>query len=950
MTQPRTSAKSARPALRFGPFLFDAGEPRLWRSDSPVEVTHRALILLHLLLARAGELVSKEDLIAHVWQRAAVSDAAVAKRVQELRAALADDPRAPTWIETVHGRGLRFIGAVTPVVADRAPLVGRADALRRLCLAAAEADRSHRRLVLVSGEAGIGKTSLLESFRGDPALAGALVGQGQCVPQGEGQPYLPVVAAVGELLRSDDGDSVARSLGRNAPAWSTLIPELGLTGPSADGVSQQRMLLELASALEWLAGARSVVLLLEDLHWADPSTIALLDFLSRRTLRARLLVVATFRDAALGAEARPLRALLAGRLGRDGCSEIKLGRLSEADVRAYLESRFSAEISESLGKAVYERTGGLPLFASWLVSDLVERRAVLRERGAWRLDAPPETISRVLPDSLQRFFELQLAALPPELAELLETAAVIGPAFSLDLLARVSGRGADRVESLAREIAGTSFLLGRAPSGGGPRLAIAHELLRDALYARVTPARRRALHGACAAELARAEAEPAELALHFRAAGAPREAAAAHVEAGRRAVAAHAHGEAASHFGAAVELLERADGAPELLVDSLLGQGASLVAAHGYGQLQVRELYHRAERLTRDAPDPRRRFAALNGLHSYYEVHGEIPRTAEFEPAMRAAAQAADDPEIRARAHAQIGERLLYMGELTASRSELELACSLCDLQGADPLAYATWTPVAAGAHGNLAMIECELGFADTGLRRAQRVIDDMTRRSQPYSVGLAHFFAAIVRIQRRELQESLPHQRALAEIAEDYGFADFAIWAQTMEGYLAAELGDLERGIELIRASLAELDASGVVTHRSGVMSGLASALSLAGRLDEALAVLEETASLVERTGEWVRRAQLQGIRAMILARDLPRQEAAVRENLELAYRSAGANGSRMWALRVSLGALALAQASGMDRARWRERVGRALAAMPEGRETRDQIEARALLSQVTP
>jgi tetratricopeptide (TPR) repeat protein len=411
-------------------------------------------------------------------------------------------------------------------------------------------------------------------------------------------------------------------------------------------------------------------------------------------------------------------------------------------------------------------------------------------------------------------------------------------------------------------------------------------------------------------------------------------------------VAGHSHAEAAAHFGAAAELLENAGGAPELLVDSLLGQGASLVAAHGYGQPRVRELYHRAERLTRDVADPRRRFAALNGLHSYYEVHGEIPRTAEFEPAMRQAAEAADDPEIRARAHAQIGERLLYMGELGASRSELELACSLCDLQGADPLAYATWTPVAAGAHGNLAMIECELGFFDTGLRRALRVIDDMTRRSQPYSVGLAHFFAAIVRIQRREIQESLPHQRALAELAEDYGFADFAIWSQTMEGYLSAELGDLERGIELIRASLAELDASGVVTHRSGVMSGLASALGLAGRRDEALAVLEETVALVERTGEWVRRAQLQGIRAQILAGDLPRNEAAVRENLELAYRSACANGSRMWALRISLGALALSQASGADRAHWRERVTLALAATPEGQDTRDQIEARALLA----
>jgi DNA-binding winged helix-turn-helix (wHTH) protein/tetratricopeptide (TPR) repeat protein len=935
--------RGARLPLRFGPFVFDAREPRLFRSDSPVGLTHRALLLLHALLARAGELVTKEELVAGVWQQAVVSDAALAKRVQELRAALGDDPRAPSYIETVHGRGLRFIAEVQPVAGERSTLVGRGDALRRLAAELGAAEQSRRRLVLVSGEAGIGKTSLLQAFRADPGLSNALVGQGQCVPHGVGQPYLPVIAAVGELVADEGGDSVAQSLARHAPAWSALIPELGAPPRPAGAATQQRMLLELASALEWVAGARSVVLLLEDLHWADPSTIALLDFLSRRSTRARLLVVATFRDSAVGAESLPLRQLRATRLGREACVEIQLGRLGEPDVHSYLEARFDPQVARALAKPIFERTRGLPLFASWLVNDLVDRGELLRDGERWMLGCGAEAIGAQLPDSLARFFELQLSAMPAELVQLMETASVIGPAFSLATLARISGRDETRVESLAREIVGSSFLLTRAGPASEARFAIAHELLRDALYARIPARRRRELHAACAEALAGGDTDPAQLALHLRAAGALLPAAAQHAEAARRAVAGHSHAEAASHFGSAAGLLQQGNGPRELLVDALLGQGASLVATHGYAHPQVPEVFHRAERLAHG--DPRRRFAALNGLHSHYEMRGELPHSRELEPAMREAAQASGDPAILARAHTQIGERLMYMGELAAARSELERACSLCDLEQADPLVYATWDSVAAGAYGNMAVLECELGYFDSALRRAERLVSDLTQRQQPYSVGLAHFFAALVRIARREYAETQPHGQALARLGEEHGFADFSVWAQTMAGYLEIEMGRIEPGIELLRAGLAELARSGVVIARSGVSFGLAQGLLLAGRTDEAMRTFEEAAALMLRTGEFVRRSQMHGLRARILAADLARNADAVRECLELSYQAARANGSLFWQVRIAAGGLSVARATGSGLREWRERTLAALEALPEGRDTLDQVEARALL-----
>lgn len=926
-------------SVRFGPFVLESPELRLRNGDAVLAVTHKALLLLHVLCARAGELVTKEELIAAVWPRTAISDAALSKRVQELRAALGDDPRAPLYIETVHRRGFRFLARVEstragPSLLGPIALVGRANPIAQLGAALASAARRERRLVLISGEAGIGKTRLLQCFlQGD--TRGALIGQGQCVPQGEGQPYLPVLAALRELVASDAGGTVARSLRQHAPSWSTSLEGRADPDAAQAGATQQRMLFELATALEHAARERPVVISVEDLHWADPSTIALLDLVSRRTAPAGLLLIGTLRDAAFGADARVLREFLTGRLGRDGCVGIELGRLRAEDVRAYLEERFEPAAAAALAPSVFERTLGLPLFLNLIVQELLQR-ADPTERGAHQL-----------PESLQRLFDVQLRALPGDLVALLEVASVLGAAFELEALAQVLGLSLDQAEQRVRAILGASFLLTRA---GGPlerRFSLAHELLREALYARLSSARRREIHAACAAELERRDdVEPAALALHYREAGASEHAARQHLEAGRRAVARHAHQEAVRHFESAVSLLPEALGQSDLALDSLLAWGSSLVTTLGFAHPRVREIYGRAHALAQTSRDKEKRFAAVHGLRSFHFMRGRLQEAAAFEPELLEVMRQSEDPTIRARGHAQIGERLFFAGELAAARESLELACRLATPGSRDPLRYETWATVAVGAHGTLAQVEFEVGRSDTAQRRVERMLEATRQWPHPYSAGLANWNACLLQLARRDFAAARPLNRAVSELAGEYGFADLGVWAGIVRGYLATEDGELETGIALMQTGLAALDATGIVISRSGILIVLAGALARTGAIDEGLAVMDAADRQTDETGEDSRRPVLHAMRAQILAQDLARNEAQVRASLENSYRASLRCGSLIWELRASCALLGLADVLGVGRDEQRSRVANALARFSEGRDGVEQIEARALLA----
>jgi DNA-binding winged helix-turn-helix (wHTH) protein len=292
----------ARPCL-------DTVDQCLWFGGERVALTPRAYAQLVYLAERPGRLVTKDELLDTVWSGAVVTDGVLKVCVRELRIALRDDARSPSWIETRHRRGYAFLRPLArreaagraPVPSPEAeqetgvPFVGRETELADLRRTLERAFRGEREIVFVSGPPGIGKTALVEACVRDVERGGlAMVARGQCLESfGAGEAYRPVLDALTRLGRGARRARIAAWLARSAPTWLVQLPSLcdprerERLAREVLRATRERMLREMAEALERLAEETPVVLLLEDLHWSDPSTLDLVALLARRREPAR---------------------------------------------------------------------------------------------------------------------------------------------------------------------------------------------------------------------------------------------------------------------------------------------------------------------------------------------------------------------------------------------------------------------------------------------------------------------------------------------------------------------------------------------------------------------------------------------------------------------------------------------------------------------------------------
>ena len=349
--------------LIFEPFCLDVGNEQLWRVQEVIHLTHKAFAVLHYLAEHAGQLVTKDELLEVVWPQTHVSEAALAVCIREIRQTVGDNPRTPRFIETVHGRGYRFMATVT--IADRLPaspfplvppsppplLVGREAECAQMQRWWAQALRGERQVGFVTGEAGIGKTTLVEAFIARAAGEEALwIGHGQCIEQyGIGDAYLPVLEALRRLCRGPAGQRFIALLGQYAPSWLVQMPtllgaaELDALQRRGLGATHERMLRELAEAMEALTATRPLILVLEDLHWSDSATLELLACVARRWEKARLLIIGTYRPMDVLVRAHPLRAVMQELQRHGQCEELPLAYLTEAGVAAYLAARYAGQ-------------------------------------------------------------------------------------------------------------------------------------------------------------------------------------------------------------------------------------------------------------------------------------------------------------------------------------------------------------------------------------------------------------------------------------------------------------------------------------------------------------------------------------------------------------------------------------------------------------------------------
>src|SRR5262249_15909045 len=360
-----------------------------------------------------GSLVTKQQVLESVWPQTFVGDAVLKDCIRQLRDALGDNAQAPCYIETAHRRGYRFIARpVGPPlilhseVADRlhphrpeikeapASVLGRGAELKKLAGWLNRAVTGERQVVFVTGEAGIGKTTLVQALQQQALQPDKIsIARGQCLEHyGAGEAYMPVLDAFSRLGRTDEGARIVECFRRNAPTWLAQIPSLVPPNEreslqtQALGATRERMVREMADAVEVLTKDKPLMLVLEDLHWSDFSTIDLISYLARRRDPARLMIVGTYRPVEVILDEHPVKSVKRELQAHGLCNELPLEYLTEKAVAEYLASRFPGhQFFGRLARIIHRRTEGNPLFMVNVIEYLVDEGSVTQVDGTWKL-------------------------------------------------------------------------------------------------------------------------------------------------------------------------------------------------------------------------------------------------------------------------------------------------------------------------------------------------------------------------------------------------------------------------------------------------------------------------------------------------------------------------------------------------------------------------------------
>ncbi len=882
----------------FGSFRFDARTGQLWRDGSELKLAPRAAAVLHALVERAQEILTKQELFERVWGGMAVSDDALTSCIQELRNALGDDARRPSIIETRHRRGYRLmvpVGSITQRTAVSQAraiprLVGRAAELAELARGFDEASAGRRQLLFVTGEPGIGKSTLADAFL--EQLRGAHLAKialGQCLDQhGAGEPYLPLIEALTRLAHAADGSSVKKILWAQAPSWLAQMPSLWTRAErrALEGrgrATRERMMRELTHAVEAIAAEAPLVLKLEDIHWSDASTLDWIGHVARRPEAARLLVLATFRPADPAAARAGLDRLVTELVLHGPCREIALDPLSLDAVESYLRVRLGDDGNASelrqIAPVLLERTGGNPLFMTSLVNQLVQGTTAGQTLAA----------IRSIPHDVRRFIDRQIDELAGGDFDLLIAASVIGREFATAAVAAALERDVDEVEIGCARLARQGAFIGKSgsiastapidwPDGtraGGYRFR--HDLYRELVYDRLPAARRALYHARVGRYLEVAwsrklDAAAAELAEHFDRANEPARALPHHHRAAAKALRRSANAEAISHLRQALTAVatiadegERTKTEVELLVNL----GAAFMTTRGFGAAEVLEAYSRAEMLCGRLGERADIFPALWGQWLFRWGRSEIDAAWRLCERLLALAEQSGDVELKLQAHHASWATLFGLGRLTDVRAHAEAGLALYDATIHEAMASSYGNHDAGICARYFTALALALGGEDTRARSmADNAIAVAEGLNDPFSLALSLYFAAMAAQILGDTAIAAERAEASHRIAAEHDLAMPKAWSTGIIGWCAAENGELERGAALLTDAIAALRTAHSRHFMPYLMGLLTHAQIKLARHAEAMQTVEEGIGLVETGGERFFSAELHRLKGELLAR----------------------------------------------------------------------------------
>jgi len=997
--------------ILFDPFCLDLASACLWRGSEAIKIRPKAFAVLNYLLDRPGQLVTKDELLKAVWPETFVGDAVLKVTIGQLREALDDDPRSPRFIETAHRRGYRFVGriagagpkletdlesfsyrdaAVAPPGSTYSPpsVVGRDQALSRMRGWIGKMLEGDRQIVFVTGEAGIGKTALIDTFvRSLDSDRGIRICRGQCLEHyGTSEAYLPVLEAMARLCR--EHHEVAGVLRDHAPMWLLQMPSLlspserELLSRSVVGATRGRMLREMSEALEELTRDQPLVLILEDLHWSDYSTLDLISYLARQRHTARLMLIGSYRTVELIVSGHPLRAVKQELMAKQQCDELSLEYLSEDAVASYLSVRFPANrFPRGLARLVHERTDGNPLYMVNVVDYLVTEGLIVKYQDRWDLVVEIEKVKVGVPDSVKQMIDKQVDHLDVDSQRTLGAASVAGAEFSTLALAAALGEDRAVVEARCDELARRRQFIQdcgaqELPDGESvTRYGFIHTLYQNALYDRISASRRVQLHRRIGEQLEavygeRARELAAELAMHFELGGNYKAAAKYLQQAAENDIRRFAYHDAVGLARRGLELLGTLPDTPQRARQELclqLALGVPMIATEGYAAADVGSAYKRARELCRQLGETAEISQVLWGLRTFYMVRAELGTAREIAEEFLRLAERLPYPGLAMLGHWALEITFMHLGEFDLALQHFEQALLRYDPAGHrdDAFRYAQHPGVAMRCFAAWAL--WFVGKPDQALDRIQQALTLATELSEPYGLAHALFFAATLHQLRGEPR--LAEQRAKAALAVscEHGLVLYQAMALITLGWALNEQGRTQEAIEQMRRGLAAHRATSTAVLLPHFLALLAEALSKSGQCEEGLRISDEALAAAYRTGERYYEPELYRIKGEVLlmqvdgkclstaanaGQDVFQADPATIAQAESCFEQsiiiAQQQNARSWELRAVMSLARLYQKQGKQKL-GSDLLARVYSSFSEGFDTMDLREAGALLQQLS-
>ena len=853
----------------------------------------------------------------------------------------------------------------TAAPAPSHPTVGRDETIATLRQALSSVDGGRGVLLCVTGEGGIGKTTVVEAFLDEVSSESRprRIARGRCSERLAGtEAYLPFLESLESLFHDDGENSPSHLMRQVAPSWYFhLKPASTEESPPRRANSPERMKRELSTFLESLSEHESLLLLLEDLHWADVSTVDLLAHLADRFDRMRVMIVVTYRPEEMRLAKHPFLEVRSDLKARGACREIELPFLSESDIEDYLSRVFTGHrFPPELKALIYAKTEGSPLFMADLLGYLRDQRVIAEDEddGVWHLTESLPEIEHELPESVSGMIERKIDRLSDAERRLMLAASVQGAEFHSAVLSKVLQKDPANVEESLDQLGRVHALIRvvgeeEFPDGTfGMRCRFVHVLYQNVLFASLTPTRKASWSRDVAETLLEHHGEQdssiaSELALLFEVGRGPARSAKYYGLAAQNASKVFAFGEAIALTTRGLELAGKLPEAAErtqLELTLQLARSQPLIATKGYASHDVDEALARARELCAQLGQTPQLFPVLHGLFRFYMVSHDLPAMLDLGEKLLKLAEHERDPALLVPAHRALGSFYLNSGQWEPARKLFEEGAALYNpnqhdtfllLYGQDEgrlcseyLAYALWF----------------LGYPEQATRKQRDVL--ALAYKQPHPIDLIHALvsSAYQYRLRREGKEVKEHAERASALASEHGFAFWGAYAAMFSGWALAELGQHDEGIAQIRKGIEDFRGTGAGVFGDYVPGLLAEAYQKAGRVEEGLAAVEEGLAVLEKKGgHW--RSDLHRVKGELL---LMKGDSAAESSFHRALDLARAEKAKSLELRAAMSLSRLWRQQGKE-SEARQLLGEVYDWFTEGFDTRDLVEAKTLLDELS-